>query len=76
MDASQRGAGRDLAIVVGVSIAVRALYFITRAGSDSFQLPIVDAELFDRAARAFAAGRPPLLDDWFFHGLGYPLHRT
>ena len=63
---------RDLAIIAAVAIAVRALYFFARAGTDSFQLPIVDAELFDKAARAFAAGRPTSNDDWYFHGIGYP----
>ncbi|HVV49883.1 MAG TPA: tetratricopeptide repeat protein [Polyangia bacterium] len=63
---------RDLLVVAGVAIAVRALYFLTRFRSDAFSLPIVDAELFDRTARAFAAGRPTHPDDWFFHGVGYP----
>jgi Tfp pilus assembly protein PilF/4-amino-4-deoxy-L-arabinose transferase-like glycosyltransferase len=63
---------RDLAIPAVVALAVRAFYFAGRAHADSFQLPIVDAELFDRAARAFAAGRPTSPDDWFFHGVGYP----
>jgi 4-amino-4-deoxy-L-arabinose transferase-like glycosyltransferase len=55
-----------------VAIVVRAIYFLTRVGTDSFQLPIVDSELFDRAARAFASGNATSLDDWFFHGVGYP----
>ena len=71
-DRAPRTLRRDLAIVAIVAIAARALYFIARAGTDSFQLPIVDAELFDKAARAFADGRPTSNDDWFFHGIGYP----
>ena len=63
---------RDVALLAVVAIAVRAIYFAGRAHADSFQLPIVDAELFDKAARAFAAGRPTTPDDWFFHGVGYP----
>ena len=63
---------RDIALVTGVALVARALYFAARASTDSFQLPIVDAELFDKAARAFAAGRPASPDDWVFHGVGYP----
>ena len=63
---------RDIALVAGVALVARALYFASRASTDSFQLPIVDAGLFDKAARAFAAGRPTSPDDWVFHGVGYP----
>ena len=63
---------RDIALVAGVALVARALYFAARASTDSFQLPIVDAGLFDKAARAFAGGRPTSPDDWVFHGVGYP----
>ena len=63
---------RDIALVAGVALVARVLYFAARASTDSFQLPIVDAGLFDKAARAFAAGRPTSPDDWVFHGVGYP----
>jgi len=63
---------RDLVVVAVVAVAIRAIYFATRAHTDAFQLPIVDAELFDRAARAFASGSPTSAEDWFFHGPGYP----
>ena len=63
---------RDVALLAVAALAVRALYFAGRAHTDAFQLPIVDAELFDKAARAFAAGRSTTPDDWFFHGVGYP----
>jgi hypothetical protein len=71
-DREPRSLRRDLAIVAIVAIAARALYFVARAGTDSFQLPIVDADVFDKAARAFADGHPTSNDDWLFHGIGYP----
>lgn len=49
------------------------MYLWSRAGTDSFELPIVDSGLFDAVARNFAAGRPAPIEDWFSHGVGYPL---
>jgi 4-amino-4-deoxy-L-arabinose transferase-like glycosyltransferase len=64
---------RPVLLVVTCAIAARAAYLFSRAGTDSFELPVVDAELFDAVARNFAAGRPGLTEDWFSHGVGYPL---
>jgi hypothetical protein len=65
---------RRLVLVVALcAVAARAAYLWSRAGSDSFELPIVDSELFDAVARTFAAGRPGPNEDWFSHGVGYPL---
>jgi hypothetical protein len=62
---------RDIALVAGVALVARVLYFAARASADSFQLPIVDAAQFDNAARAFAARCATSPDDWVFHGVGY-----
>ncbi len=64
---------RSVLLVALCAVAVRAAYLWTRAGTDSFDLPIVDSDLFDRLARSFAAGRPAPAEDWFSHGVGYPL---
>lgn len=67
---------RDARLVILVAtcaVVVRSAYLWTRAGTDSFELPIVDSQIFDNLARTFAAGRPGPTDDWFSHGLGYPL---
>ena len=69
-----RARDRQFVFLVAIcAVAARALYLWTRAGTDSFELPIVDSDLFDRVARSFAAGRPGPDEDWFSHGVGYPL---
>ena len=67
---------RDVPALVAVAIcavAIRTAYFWSRVGADSFELPIVDSGLFDALARHFADGRPGPTEDWFSHGVGYPL---
>lgn len=73
---SERKTLTDTHLVILVTICavvVRAAYLWTRAGTDSFELPIVDSQLFDALARKFAEGRPGPTEDWFSHGVGYPL---
>jgi len=73
---SESTTSRDRRLVLLVAmcaVAARAAYLWTRAGTDSFELPIVDSQLFDDVARALAAGRPGPNEDWFSHGVGYPL---
>jgi 4-amino-4-deoxy-L-arabinose transferase-like glycosyltransferase len=68
--------GRDARFVILVAtcaVVARVAYIWTRAGTDSFELPIVDSQIFDALARTFAEGRPGPTDDWFSHGVGYPL---
>jgi len=65
---------RRLVVVVATcAVLARAMYLWSRARGDSFELPLVDSELFDAVARSFAAGRPGPNEDWFSHGVGYPL---
>jgi 4-amino-4-deoxy-L-arabinose transferase-like glycosyltransferase len=72
-DSNSASDRRFVFLVAACAVAARVAYFWTRAGTDSFRLPIVDSELFDAVARAFAAGRPGPNEDWFSHGVGYPL---
>jgi hypothetical protein len=64
---------RLVILVATCALVARGAYLWTRAGTDSFELPIVDSQIFDTLARHFAERRPGPTDDWFSHGLGYPL---
>ncbi|MBM4130053.1 hypothetical protein FJ250_03360 [bacterium] len=48
---------RQAALVLGVALVVRAVYWITASGSPFMQTPVVDASFFDLWARALVDGR-------------------
>lgn len=54
--ASTRTGRRLAALVFTVALIVRALYLLDSADDPAFVVPIIDARVYDRAARAWLAG--------------------
>jgi len=55
-----------------VAFVVRALYIHQTSADPAFALPLVDAEVYDRAARAWAEDGSYEQDAFFFHSFLYP----
>lgn len=72
-ESTARGGWRSVLLVATCAVLARAAYLLSRVDSDSFRLPIIDSALFDTVARSFAAGRSAANEDWFSHGIGYPV---
>lgn len=54
--APSRIGGRSAALVFVAALVVRALYLLDSADDPAFAVPIIDARVYDRAARAWVAG--------------------
>ena len=69
--ASARIGRRSAALVFIVALIVRALYLLDSADDPAFAVPIIDARVYDRAARAWLAGGG-LSPDFFWQPSFYP----
>lgn len=58
-------------ILIAFAVAVRLVYLVQSADIPSFAMPLVDSEVYDRAARALAAG-DGLGEPFFFQPFLYP----
>ncbi len=58
-------------IVFSVALGIRLLYLVQASDSPSFLMPLVDSEVYDRAARAFAAGEG-FSEAFFYQPFLYP----
>jgi len=58
-------------VVFLVALGIRLLYLVQAADSPSFLLPLVDSEIYDRAARGFAAG-DGFREAFFYQPFFYP----
>jgi len=60
-----------LIVVFAVSLGIRLVYLVQVSDSPSFLMPLVDSEIYDRAARGFAAGGG-FREAFFYQPFFYP----
>ncbi len=63
---------REASWVFALAVLVRVVYVYEQSSNAAFWMPLVDAEVFDRAASTWAQSSTFEQDGFFFHGFAYP----